>query len=366
MRNLSKTTTFNKMTEILVGVNPKYFRRTNKINKYMKIYDFADHFKSVIYLQFSGSDGLRDFTTKFKDNPKVKKMFKIPSVSQLSRLNKRDNVSVFREIFLNTLSLAHHQFKDIRITKELKDIKIIDSTLILIGQKKAPTLAYQNNKSAIRISTLISHTTNLPEKITIVPALIGERSCIEDYVIDSESIYLFDRGYYKYSWYDEMSSKKIRFITRQTSNSITEEYSSKRTGKEDLYDSIITMGSDSSKNKTKFKYREILYFENGEDEEFRLVTNIFNIPAQDIISLYKQRWSIESFFKWIKQHLTIKHWIGHTLEAISIQIYCALIIYILLLLIKYRFNSKLTLFDILRKLRVNLNENYALKNILSG
>lgn len=366
MKNCSKSSIFTKMMKILKGRNSKYFRKTNEINKYMKIYDFEDHFKSILYLQFSGADGLRDLTTKFKDNLKVKKFLKLPSYSQLSRLNRKDNVSVFREIFLDILALAQKEFKFVTLSKEIKDIKIIDSTVVSIGQKKAPTLFHENNKSAIRVSSLISFMTGLPEKITIVPARTGERKCIENYVVDQHSIYLFDRGYYKYSWYDELSSKGLKFVTRQVSNSITEEYSSKWTGTEDVYDSIITMGTDYSKNKTEFKYREILYFENGEDEEFRLITNIFDIPAKDIISLYKQRWCIESFFKWIKQHLTIKNWIGHTLEAISIQIYCALIVYILLLLLKNRFKTKLSLFDILRKLRANLNETYALKNILSG
>ena len=103
----------------------------------------------------------------------------------------------------------------------------------------------------------------------------------------------------------------------------------KYTGVEDMYDYIVTMGSDYSKNKTKHKYREILYFPMDSDEEFRLVTNIFDMSAEDIVSLYKKRWDIELFFKWIKQHLTIKKWVGRSLNAISIQIYSARIIYIL-------------------------------------
>lgn len=126
-----------------------------------------------------------------------------------------------------------------------------------------------------------------------------------------------------------MSDNNYKFITRQQNNAVTEEYLSTYTGVNDLYDYLVTMGSDYSKNKTK--YREILYFTEDSDEEFRLVINIFDMPAEDIVSLYKKRWNIELFFKWIKQHLTIKKWVGRTLNAISIQIYCALIIYILIL-----------------------------------
>ena len=366
MRKYSKTTIFNKVLKIMSGITGGYFRKTNEINKFTKKYDFMDHFKSMIYLQISGADGLRDLVVKNQSHPKLKKDFKIPSYSQLSRLNKNKNIDVFKEIFLKVLELGQKEFKDMKISKELKDIKIIDSTMITLGIKFAPDLAFSKTKSAIRVSTLISDITQLPEKITIVPAKVGERNCIKDYLTDPNSIYLFDRGYCKYSWYDEMFLNKIRFVTRQTKNAITEEYLSDWTGKENLYDSLITLGANSSKNKTKFKYREILYFENDEDKEYRLITNIFDLPAQDIISLYKVRWKIESFFKWTKQHLTIKHWIGYSINAITTQIYCALIVYILLLILKKRLNSTLSLFDILRKIRVVLTETSALKNILSG
>lgn len=92
-----------------------------------------------------------------------------------------------------------------------------------------------------------------------------------------------------------MSDNNYKFITRQQNNAVTEEYLSTYTGVNDLYDYLVTMGSDYSKNKTK--YREILYFTEDSDEEFRLVINIFDMPAEDIVSLYKKRWNIELFFK---------------------------------------------------------------------
>ena len=94
-----------------------------------------------------------------------------------------------------------------------------------------------------------------------------------------------------------MSDNNYKFITRQQNNAVTEEYLSIYTEVDDLYYYLVTMGSDYSKNKTKYKYREILYFTEDSDEEFRLVTNIFDMPAEDIVSLYKKRWNIELFFK---------------------------------------------------------------------
>lgn len=107
MEICSKRFIFTKMTKVLKGRNSKYFWKMNEINKYMKIYNFEDHFKSIVYLQFSSADCLWDLTTKFKDNLKVKKFLKILSYLQLSRLSKEDKVSVFSEIFfcgLNNIS----------------------------------------------------------------------------------------------------------------------------------------------------------------------------------------------------------------------------------------------------------------------
>jgi IS4 transposase len=113
-------------------------------------------------------------------------------------------------------------------------------------------------------------------------------------------------------------------------------------------------GRNLRKANAQYKYREILYFTEDSDEEFRLVTNIFDMPAEDIVSLYKKRWNIELFFKWIKQHLTIKKLVERTFNSISMQVYCALIIYILILLIKYRFKSNLSTFDVFRKFKTNI------------
>jgi len=363
-RKISNKTVFRKLIKVLDGIIGRNLRIRSNQYKYSKNYSGRDHLLSMFFLQLSGSEGLRDVSSKYNKSPKIKNDFKIPSYSQLSRLNKNKPSNMFKEIYEDLLSKAQKELNSHVHIKNFNDIKIIDSSIINIGKGLANDLYYESDKAAVRISTLLSDGTKLPCKISIVPAKVGERKCIDGYVDKKDTIYLFDKGYFKFSWYDDMTDNEFKFITRQSSHIITEEYSSTYTGIDNLYDYDITMGTDYSKNKTKHKYREILYFEEDSDEEFRLVTNIFHLPAKDIVSLYKKRWDIELFFKWIKQHLTIKNWIGYTFNAITLQIYSALIIYILLLLIKNRLKSSLSLFDILRKLRANILERYAFKNIL--
>ena len=149
-------------------------------------------------------------------------------------------------------------------------------------------------------------------------------------------LYLFDRGYYNYSWYDELTRKGIHFIIRQVSNACIEELNSYYTGLDDTYDYDVILGSDYSKNKTEFIYKD--------RKEIRFLTNVFNLSAQSILEFYKMRWQIELFFKWIKQNLRIKHWIGYNENAIKIQLYSSLIAYILIRLVQEEICNKYSIF----------------------
>lgn len=115
------------------------------------------------------------------------------------------------------------------------------------------------------------------------------------------------------------------------------------------------MGTDYSKNKTRNTYREILTFDENQ-EKIRILTNIFDIPAEDILNLYKMRWQIELFFKWIKQKLKIKHCLGYNENSIKIQLYSALIVYLLLYILRKDMGSKANMLLITRIVRANLLE----------
>lgn len=365
MNEFGNRTVFRKIISLIEKEIGNSFWKSNNEYKYSKEYTFRDHVQSMLFLQLSGCEGLRDIDCKYRNSPKISQDFKIPTYSQLSRLNKSKDCNIFRDLFFRILGKARKEIVSPIEIKKFKNFNIIDSSLILIKKSLAPaSLFFQQENAAVRLSTMYSYGTELPVNINIVPAKIGERNCINNFVKDKKAIYLFDKGYFKYSWYDEMTYDKYKFITRQQENAVIEEYDSVYTGIDNLYDYTVKMGSDYSKNKTQYKYREILYFQNDSDEEFRLVTNIFDLPAEDIVSLYKNRWDIEVFFKWIKQHLTIKKWIGRTLNAISIQIYCALIVYILFKLLCKRFNITYSLYNLARKIRVNILEKYAISNVL--
>ena len=177
---------------------------------------------------------------------------------------------------------------------------------------------------------------------------------------DKKCIYVFDKGYYNYRWYDKLTENNFKFVTRGVKNAIVmeEKFLDSNIDK-DIYDTEVVMGSTPGGNLTFNKYREIMCFDEN-CEPITFITNIFDLSKEDIINIYKNRWEIELFFKWIKQNLRIKKFIGYNENAVKIQIFSALITYMLIYLFCKKQNSevKYNILMITRIIRSNLLEIY--------
>ncbi|WP_212905400.1 transposase, partial [Clostridium polyendosporum] len=155
-------------------------------------------------------------------------------------------------------------FGSVQLSKHFMPLKIIDSTVILVALKLAPHLQIDDEKAAIKISTMFNG--EYPEKVNIVKGKINDRKCIDNMFEDKNSIYVFDRGYYDYRWYDKLNEAGIKFVTRGLKNAaVMEERIIDAEPTNDVYDTEVIMGSTPSGNLTFSSYREIMTFdENGE------------------------------------------------------------------------------------------------------
>lgn len=323
------------------------------------------HVAAMLFLQLSGTESLRGLIDKLNYSPKLQRIINVPSLSQLSRTNAKRDYRVFEELYYGMIDIAKKKLGVKVLNQNFREIKAFDSTLITIASSLAPNLHFENNLSGIKISTLLNISQGLPEKIQIVPAKVNDRKCIDEFINDKDSLYLFDRGYYDYAWYDKLTDDGYKFITRQVKNAMVEEVKSIYVENDLVFDYEVILGTNYSKNKTHNSYREILTFDENE-EEIRLLTNIFDIPAEEILELYRLRWKIELFFKWIKQNLKIKKWLGHNENAIKIQIYSALIAYIILALLKLELKEIISMISLNRIIRGNLLEDESILRLLTG
>lgn len=356
---------FSKIVDVIDGNKMRSIVKKYNSDFRTQHFDTRSHILSMLYLQLSNTKSLRGLIDKLKYTPKLQKNINVPSLSQLSRKNSKRDYRVFEELYYYSLAIARKKIGIKKLNEHFKTIKAIDSSIIQVASSLAPNLKHENGKSGIKISTLFNISNSLPERVEIVPAKINDRKCIPNFIDDKNTLYLFDRGYYNYKWYDKLTNNGYKFITRQVSNACVEEIKSFYVDNDSIFDYEITLGTEYSKNKTHNTYREILTF-NENNEEVRILTNIFNIPAEDILKLYKMRWKIELFFKWIKQNLKIKKWLGYNENAIKIQVYSALIAYILLALLKLEINDNLSMVSVTRIIQINLLENVEILTVLSG
>lgn len=319
-------------------------------------FDTRSNINSMIYVNIKDCKSLRAAEAEISSNKKLKNLINVPSVSQFSRKNATRDYRIFEDIFYYLVEKARRRFGAARLLKDIPPVKIIDSTVILVALKLALHLKMGDERAGIKISTLFNG--EYPEKINIVKGQINDRKCINDMFTDKGSVYVFDRGYYDYRWYDKLNEQGIKFVTRGIKNSIVmEERIVTSNPNKDIYDTEVILGSTPSGNLTFNSYREIMIFdEDGEPVTF--LTNIFDLPTEDIVKIYKHRWEIEIFFKWIKQNLRIKKYIGYNENAIRIQIFSALISYMLIYLCCKVTVAKYSMLALTRIVRSNLLEEF--------
>lgn len=319
-------------------------------------FDTCSHINSMIYLNIRGCKSLREAESEISSNKKLKNLINVPSVSQFSRKNSTRDYRIFEDIFYHLVDKAKRRRGAVRLMKDIPPIKIVDSSVILVALKLAPNFQMDSARAGIKISTLFNG--EFPEKINIVKGRVNDRKCIDGLFEHNGCIYVFDRGYYDYKWYDELSKKEIKFVTRATKHSIVmEERMISSDPSKDIYDTEVIMGTSYSKNLTTKSYREIMTF-NEEGEAVTFITNILDLPASDIIKIYKHRWEIELFFKWIKQNLKIKKLIGYNENAVKIQVFSALISYMLIYLCCDTTALKYSMLTLTRIIRSNLLEDF--------
>lgn len=215
---------------------------------------------------------------------------------------------------------------------------------------------FRKHKAAVKLHTMLDVKTNIPTFIYITSGAVHEINALDHLPIESGSFYLMDKAYIDFDRLFRMHKSGAFFVTRAKENFRFIRLSSRK------IDKTIGLICDQTvklKNlKVSLDYpepiRRVKYYDSDIEMEFVFITNNFEISALDVALLYKYRWTIEQFFKWIKQHLKIKAFWGHSFNAVKTQIYIAMITYLLVALVKYRLNLKQTQYEILQVLSISL------------
>jgi len=242
---------------------------------------------------------------------------------------------------------------DLKNTAYALDATVIDLCLSLF-----PWAKFRKTKAAVKMHTLLDLRGNIPTTIIVTPANIHEVKILDELHLEPLAIYIMDRAYLDFSRLYIIQKASAFFVIRAKRNfDFKRLYSQpidKTTGVR--FDQIGITAGYFSKEHYPEKIRRIGYFDTVNNNRFIFLTNNMILPADVIAGLYKLRWQVELFFKWIKQHLKIKAFYGTSENAVKTQIWIAISVYVLISIIKKRLNLNLSLYTILQILSVALFE----------
>lgn len=308
---------------------------------------------TMMYAQLTQEDCLRSITDSIASDKKLQKYTGTISYSQLSRKNSQRSPEVFKMIFgaISTKLIRHQAVNT--VPGSWGTFKILDATLIHVCLSLFPWAYYRETKAAVKMHTLLDFGQNCPESVVVTDGITHDKSVMESFDLTPGFTYLFDRGYLKYKEFDRYCNDGIFFVTRLLKNAVMEIHCENTVpqGSPVISDKEVVLGTFYTKMKNPVRVIEVI--DSGTGEPFSIVTNRFDLTAEEIAEIYRLRWKIELFFKWIKQHLKIKKFFGRSPNAVENQLYSALILYILLKLMHHLVGTKYDFLKLVRHISTN-------------
>ena len=243
----------------------------------------------------------------------------------------------------------------------------LDSTIIDLCLSLFPWALFRKKKGAVKLHTLIDLRGNIPTVVFITHGKVHDVNILDALVIEVGAIYVMDRGYLDFQRLCTIHQSSAFFVTRAKSNFDFKRLYSKPVDKSAgvLCDQIVTLQGFYARKSYPDKLRRIKYHDAVKNKKLVFLTNNLTLPALTIAEIYRCRWQVELFFKWIKQHLRIKAFYGTSENAVKIQIWIAISVYVLVAIVKKRLNLNLSLYTILQILSVSLFEKTPLLQALT-
>ncbi len=315
------------------------------------------HFCSMLYGQLSGANSLSEIVQPLQSNEELLSDLGIhkPKKSTLAYANSNRSWQLYESLFyellefvLSQLPRKKHQFK--------MPLYSVDSTTIDLSLTQFDWASFRKEKGAVKLHVSLENTHNLPYFTLITTGKCADVKALWEMPIEANSITVFDRAYNDYALYYTIHTEEAYFVSRLKSNAkyeVIEEL--KITGKGEITkDRIVQFTGRDSKEKYPEPVR-IIHFEDRElERSFVFVTNNFELSAEEVAEVYKQRWKIELFFKEIKQNLIIKKFVGTSENAVKLQVWIALIASLLLKLLHAKTPEKLYFSNIVALIRTHL------------
>ncbi len=346
----------------LIALLPRYefdaLAKVHHAGQKFRSYNRWSQFLAMLIGQLSGRKSLRDITDNLKaQGTRLYHLgMKKTSKATLARVNAEQPAVLYQTLFSRLLSRCQLAAPKHKFSFQGK-LYLLDATVINLCLSVFPWAEFRQKKGAIKLHMGLDADGYIPAFMDMTSGKVHEINWARTLKLPKGSFVCFDRGFTDYAWYNDLTTNTIYFVTRLKSNADVE-YLLKRAGRKSPG---VTNDQAIRLKGVKAPLRLVAYTDEETGVDYRFVTNAHHLKAKEIADIYKERWQIELFFKWIKQNLKIKTFLGTSSNAVLTQVWIALCVYLLVAYLNFKAKLGSSMQQILRVLQLNL---FARRNLI--
>lgn len=360
-------------SQIMELISYKKFQTlVNRHSGEYKVKDFScwKQFLCMAFGQLTHRESISDTMMCLKAN--AGKMYhlgigEVVAKSTLTKANENRSYLIYQELAMLLITEAKQLYlNDDDLEVSLKgNVFAIDATTIDLCLSTFYWATFRSTKGGIKLHTQIDLKTSIPEFILFSNASVHDVNVLDVIPFEANSFYVMDRGYVDYKRLYKIHLCGAFFVTRAKDNMNYRRLYSRPKDKSAgiIYDQIIMMNNFYASRDYPQRMRRIKFNDAETGKVLVFLTNNFNLTANEVAQLYKHRWKIELFFKWIKQHLKIKSFWGHSENAVKTQVWIAVSVYVLVAIAKKRFMLKQSLYEILQIISISIFEKMPINQL---
>ena len=341
-------------------------------DRYVKSMTCADQFRVMAFAQLTYRESLRDIEVCL--SAQSAKLYHMglrqeTKRSTLADANEARDWRIHAEFAQCLIGQARKLYAGDSFGIELENtVYALDSTTIDLCLSIFPWALFRTTKSAVKMHTLLDLRGNIPSFIHISDGKLGDVKALDILVLEAGAIYVMDRGYLDFARLYVLHQAQAFFVTRAKSNTRLQRVYSAVADRSAgiICDQTVALIGTTSRKDYPEHLRRIRYKDPDTGKTLVFLTNNFTLSAATICALYKARWQVELFFKWIKQHLRIKKFYGNSENAVKSQIWIAVSVYVLVAIVKKRLNLDASLYTLLQIFSLTLFEKMPIQQAFAG
>lgn len=335
-------------------------------------FSHLDQFLAMAFAQLTFRESLRDIETCLRAH--CTKLYHVGLRGRIARstladANEKRDWRIYRDLALSLIQTGRKLYADEDFGVELNNTAYaLDTTTIDLSLSLFPWARFRNTKAAVRLHTLLDLRGNIPTFIHISDGKFHEVNVLDQIAFEPGSFYMMDRGFLDFGRLHALQRAQAFFVIRAKSNLQYRRLYSHPIDKASglRCDQTIVLTGVRSRQDYPVQLRRIKFYDTEHDKLLVFLTNNFDLPALTVTELYRCRWQVELFFKWIKQHLRIKAFFGTSENAVKTQVWIAIAVYVLVAIVKKRLNLDASLYTILQILSLTLFEKTSLDQLLAN